>query len=162
MFTHNSPVLANSNCIFAPQLYKQFQLYYMYNIYSLFFPFIVLPFLMDITPLKETQQPVFNRTQSKNDRCCCFFFFLFKNSMPRTRLNHLDALSRLASLSPDSLSPVLFIWALYFYLFIWLLLFFLLFTNFVCSKFSYYWIVFLLLFCFIISCCAWLHEAKFF
>ena len=66
--------------------------------------------------------------------------------MPRTRLNHLDALSRLASLSPGSLSPVLFIWALYFYLFIWLL-FFLLFTNFVCSKFSYYWIVFVL-FCF--------------
>ena len=124
MFTHNSPVLANSNCIFAPQLYKQFQLYYMYNIYSLFFPFIVLPFLMDITPLKETQQPVFNRTQSKNDRCCCFFSFFLKilcrehDSIISTRF-HVSL--------PYHLTVYLqfFLFGLFIlYLFIWLLLFF--------------------------------------
>ena len=52
--------------------------YIIQYIYSIFFSFIVLSFLMDITSLKETQQPVFNRTQSKRSLLFCFFVFVFK------------------------------------------------------------------------------------
>lgn len=100
--------------------------------YVFFFAFLFAfnGHLKKIIIKKQNQNSVY-RTQSKR------LLFLFS----RTRLNHLDALSRLASLSPGAVYLQPFCWRPFSYLFIYLFViyfFFFLFRFLICLFQSFY------------------------